>query len=589
MRTRAAVAALLVLALGLLAGCGSSHGPMPVVQTDPAWATSVPSPGRTTGQAAPSARPNILVIEADDMRTDDLAWMPHVRRLIQRTGLTFENSFAPYPLCCPSRASFLSGEYSHNHGVLDTQDPYGYQAFHDRTTIATVLHRAGYRTAIVGKYLNGYGRQDIPGTHRSSLHYVPPGWTDFNALSDHRWKPWQEVGGGTYNYRHATQDINHRTVTWPRKYSTTVLARQARHLIGKYSATAKPWFLWYTPIAPHFGAPREPDDPAGTYNDKGYLNVWRTPARPNWVKGHFDREITHGQGVRLHGLSEPDMSDKPRWMRGHPPINRQERAAETMLARQRAESLYVLDLQVARTVRYLRALGELDNTIIMFTSDNGYYLGEHRKRQHKTTLHEPSLRVPLLATGPGIPRGRRYDPVSTVDMAPTIAGLAGVRGGMPRADGVDLVPVIRHGDRGWRRPVVIEARMNNQHYLKDTGTRLFDSELDLRGLRLGRWKLTVYSTGEVELYDLAHDPLELHSLQDDPRYAGVKRRLERLWRQYEKCAGAACATPLPRRFQLSAAQEKRLTDHEFRRTAAYFTNPGWIDALGPPVSGGGGR
>lgn len=575
LRPRAAVTVAVLLLLGVLAGC-TSHGPKPVVATDPAWATAAPS----SRPAGSGSRPNILVIEADDMRVDDLRWMPHVRRLIADTGLTFENSFAPYPLCCPSRASFLSGEYAHNHGVLDTQDPFGFRAFDDSTTIATVLHQAGYQTAIVGKYLNGYGRQDVPGTNRSSLHYKPPGWTDFYGLSDHHWYSWEDVTGGTYNYFQPTQSINHHVVTWPHKYSTSVLAEQARQLIGKYAAQGKPWFLWYTPIAPHYGNPPEADDPKPTYNNNHWLNRWPTPARPNWVKGHFDAEITHGQGVPPNHPAERNMSDKPGWMQGHPELNAKEKAAEVQLARQRAEALYVLDTQVGRTVAYLRRSHQLHDTDIFFTSDNGYYLGEHRKRQYKTTLHEPSLRVPLVATGPDIPRGRRYDPVATVDMAPTIADLAGVRTGMPRADGVDLVPMIRHGDRGWRRPIITEARMNNDTYLAATGNRHFDSQLDIRGLRLGRWKLTVYSTGEIELYDLARDPLELHSLQDDPRYAGIKRRLERLWTRYEKCAGAACSRPLPRDLQLSPAAEKRITDHEYQRTTDYYSNPGWDIAQG---------
>lgn len=575
MRSRAVAAVVLGLLLALLAAC-TSNGPHTVVRTDPAWATAAP----TARPAASSTRPNILVIETDDMRVDELRFMPHVRRLIADTGLTFENSFAPYPLCCPSRASFLSGEYAHNHGVLDTQDPFGFRAFDDSTTIATVLHHAGYETGLVGKYLNGFGRQDVPGTHRSSLHYKPPGWTDFYGLADPGGPGSEGILGGTYNYFQPTQSINGQVVTWPQKYSTTVLAEQSRHLIGKFAATGKPWFLWFTPIAPHFGGPPEGDDPAATYNNKGYLNHWLTPARPNWVKGRFDGEITHGLGVPPHGPTERNMSDKPRWMRGHPDLNQQERVAEIQLARQRAEALYVVDVQVAQTVRYLRRSGQLHNTIIMFTSDNGYYLGEHRKRQHKTTLHEPSLRVPLVMTGPGIPHGRRYDPIATVDMAPTIAALAGVAGGMPHADGVNMVPVIRHGDRGWRRPVVTEARMNSSRYLQATGTRTFDSQLDIRGLRLGRWKLTMYSTGEKELYDLAHDPLEMHSLQDDPHDARILHRLERVWRSYANCAGSACSRPLPRDLQLSPAQEKQITDREYRRTTDYYSDPGWESARG---------
>ena len=151
-------------------------------------------------QEPKQTRPNVLVIEADDMRWDDLRWMPNVQRLLQRRGLTFENSFAPYPLCCPSRASFLTGEYAHNHHVYSHEDPFGFASFHDRRTIATVLQKAGYQTALVGKYLNGYGEQPIRRTGKSSLLYEPPGWTQWLAGSDHQWHPWDLFHGDTYAY-----------------------------------------------------------------------------------------------------------------------------------------------------------------------------------------------------------------------------------------------------------------------------------------------------------------------------------------------------------------------------------------------------
>jgi len=139
-------------------------------------AAAAPSPPlRRVDATTPRKQPNVLVIETDDMRWDDLRWMPSVRRLIQGKGLSFENSFAPYPLCCPSRSSFLSGRYTHNHHVYTHLEPYGFAAFHDQHTIATVLEGAGYHTALVGKYLNGYGQQTLR-SGKPSLDYVPPGW-----------------------------------------------------------------------------------------------------------------------------------------------------------------------------------------------------------------------------------------------------------------------------------------------------------------------------------------------------------------------------------------------------------------------------
>ena len=177
--------AVLRLALAVLVGstvaCGSVALPAPA-QHQEVDAPNHPlaAPDAPDASAAPHKRPNVLVIETDDMRWDDLRWMPNVRRLVQRRGLSFENSFAPYPLCCPSRSSFLSGRYTHNHHVYTHLEPYGFAAFPDRRSIATVLQGAGYQTGLVGKYLNGYGEQYLR-SGGSSLNYVPPGWDQWYA------------------------------------------------------------------------------------------------------------------------------------------------------------------------------------------------------------------------------------------------------------------------------------------------------------------------------------------------------------------------------------------------------------------------
>lgn len=536
------------------------------------------------------SRPNILVIETDDMRWDELRWMPTVRRLIEDTGLTFANSFAPYPLCCPSRASFLSGKYAHNHGVLSVWRPWGFHAFDDHLTIATELQHAGYQTALIGKYLNGYGQMPTYGTNRPSLHYVPPGWTQWYGASDHAWPAWQDVHGGTYDYFNLTQNINGKLVTWPHRYTTDIMGAETRRVLSQFTATGKPWFVWWTPIAPHTGRPLEKDDPRPHRMDgTGKIYNWPSPARPDWVKGRFDAEITHGLGTPPNRPAEPDNSDKPLWLRVMPPLDAIERHDETVISRQRAEALYVLDRQIARTLAYLRSTGQYDHTVIVFTSDNGYYLGEHRKREGKTSVHEPSLRVPLLITGPGVPHGVRYDPVTTIDLAPTFAALGGIPGGMPQTDGFDLMPLVRHGDRGWRRAVVTEARMFNPSLTHAPRSRFFDGGLDLRGVRLGRWKLTVYPTGERELYDLATDPLELHNLatpQNLARHRADRRMLHammRLWARYADCKEAACRRPIPPRFRLTPAQERRLTIHEILATRQYYSDPG---LEGPPSQTG---
>lgn len=571
MKRIAGIVVVLALAGGAAACGGSSNPPARRTTASPS-ASSTASTSPVT--LPPVARPNLLVIEADDMRTDELRWMPNVTKFLGGNGLTFENSFAPYPLCCPSRASFLTGKYAHNHHVLSHVPPFGFHSFDDSRTLATQLQAGGYQTALVGKYLNGYGEQPTHGTDKPSLTYVPPGWTQWMAGSDHLWRPgekWhgREYHGGTYSYFNLTQNVNGGVKTFPGQYNTHVLARETRGLIRDFGKSEKPWFIWFTPIAPHHGSPHEPDDPRPTRMTNGKWIEWDTPARPAWVKGMFDSRITHGLGTPPHGSAEADISDKPRWLRDYPELTDAEKAAETNISRQRAEALFVLDKEIGHTLSVLRRTGQYDDTVLVFTSDNGYYLGEHRKRQGKIELHEPSLRVPFLISGPGIPHGRRYDPISTVDLAPTFSSYTGI-GPIPEADGINMRPVIEHGDRGWNRPIVTEGRMGD--YPTHRFERGFNSQLNTRGLRLGRWKLMEYSTFEKELYDLKTDPLELQNLAADPKYAGVLAKMERLWFRYKDCAGAACSAPLPKGFRTTVAQTRAITDHETRRVAQYYGN-----------------
>ncbi len=554
------------LAAATLVACAASDEGRPAADSRVEPREPLISPARPELTERPQKRPNVMVIEADDMRWDDLRWMPHVRKLLLRKGLSFENSFAPYPLCCPSRASFLSGRYAHNHHVYSHVDPFGFNAFRDKRTIATVLQRAGYRTGLVGKYLNGYGEQPVHGTSRSSLTYVPPGWNQWLAGSDHAWSSADPFRGGTYDYFDLVQNVNGRIVSSPGRYSTDVLAEQTRSLVQRFGRRPEPWFIWWTPVAPHHGSPVEADDPGTTQRTDGGSTTWVTPARPDWVKGMFDTRITHGSGTPPDGSAEEDVSDKPRYLRRLTELTLAERDAVAEVTRQRAESLFVLDRQIGRTISELSRTGQLANTVIMFTSDNGYYLGEHRKRQGKINLHEPSLRVPLIVAGAGVPRGQRFDPVSTVDLAPTLAAYAGVR--MPGADGRALNRLIEKGDEGWNRPVVTEGMMPEGRYAELH--RLGPKPLNTRGLRLGRWKITRYSTGEIELYDLDKDPLELRNLARVRAHAGVLADLKGLYRRYANCRGGACSAELPTDYRLSAEESRRITLAQQKSTLRYF-------------------
>ena len=495
--------------------------------------------------------PNILVVTTDDMRWDELRFTPNVRRYVARRGLRFTNSFAPNPLCCPSRASFLTGEYSHNHRVYTHDVPYGYAAFDDHLTVGTVLNQAGYQTALVGKYLNGYGKQPSKVTGGPSTTYVPDGWTDWMVSIEKRWPLGSPYRGGTYHYGAFTQNVNGQVTANAGSYSSVVVGDQVRSLVRKYDGAGQPWFIWATPVAPHFGGPLEADDPPAYRTGAGTKSLFQTPARPQWVRGKFDRVVKRAFGVRAGGRpSERDVSDKPDFVQDLPDLERPERARLLEVQRQRAEALFVWDRQFGRIVQSLKQTGQFRDTVIVFTSDNGYFLGEHRQRSGKVKPLEESLRVPLVVAGPGVPHGVRRAPATTIDVTATVLDLASAS--LPGVDGSSLVPVFAE-DRPWQVPVVTEGA---QRLPPEVGG--FPGGLTEMGLRTGRYAYFRYATGEGELYDLAKDPLQLRSVYDDPDYRDVRRDLTALWRSYRLCAGDPCREPLPAAYQLSVRQLTRL-------------------------------
>jgi arylsulfatase A-like enzyme len=552
------------LALAVLIGTGLDAGHRR------AEARAVPA---AAARASASARPNVIVVMADDMRTDDLRFMPSVRHLLVDRGLTFRNSFSPYPLCCPARASFLTGEYAHNHKVFSHVAPWGFRAFDDHATLATALHASGYRTAFIGKYLNGYGAERSLVTGRPSFRYVPAGWTDwYGAVQRPGGSPYKS--GGTYNYMHTIFNINgHIDDTHDGQYQTDVLGRFSRSLVTKYSRSSQPFFMWFSAVAPHFGGPREKGDPNHVRGPGGHHVRIPTPARPKWVRGRFDRQIPRASGLPVGGgPSEADISDKPRPMRFLKELTRGERLGVRDLTRQRAEALYVLDQQVSRLVKTLRATGELDNTVIAFTSDNGYFLGEHRRLQGKINPQEPSLRVPLVIAGPGIPHGQRFDPATTPGLSATVAELAGATGAMPYdEDGISLVRSI-DADQGWTVPVVTEGRENSKAFPDNPMLRAsgFHDPRNTIGVRTARWKFVEYSNGDSELYDLDADPNELQNLTADPAYADVRAELHEVWLQFKDCRGADCRAALPENLQNTPAEEAAGTDEQSRGVQARY-------------------
>ena len=269
----------------------------------------------------------------------------------------------------------------------------------------------------------------------------------------------------------------------------------------------------------------------------------------------FDGVITRAPGAD----GEDDVSDKPFFVRELPPLNEAELAGLLEVTRQRAEAVSVVDEQVEKTVAALEASGELDKTLILFTSDNGYFLGEHRIRQGKVLPYEPSLSVPLLVRGPGIPAGEvRTDPMSSIDFAPTILQAAGPAAHGPRPptpplDGVSLLDVARHGDKGWRRAVLTETGPRGVVAdLDESGPSLAaedpgpNSLRFSQGIRTARYLYVEHASDEVELYDMRVDPGQLTNVAGRPAYAADQEQLAKVLDRMRNCTGPACSAPMPK-------------------------------------------
>jgi N-acetylglucosamine-6-sulfatase len=443
--------------------------------------------------APAAAAPNVVVIETDDQTVADLAAMPQTRALIGAAGMTFTRSFVSLSECCPSRATFLTGQYAHNHGVLSNRLPFGsFARLRGAETLPVWLQRAGYATGLVGKYLNGYGSSD--------RYQVPPGWTDFEGL----------LGSSTYSFYGFTMNVNGALETTPLDYQTDAITERSVDFVQR-NAGRVPFFLWTTYVAPHAGAPTELDDPVDY---------------PSTVPASRHYGAFAGAPLpRPPSFNETDVSDKPPFIRNRPPLKPWQISEIRELRRQRLASLLAVDEGVGRIIETLEATGTLANTMVIFTSDNGFMAGEHRVPSGKMLAFEPSIRVPLLIRGPGIPAGvRRRDLVWNGDLAPTILALAGAQPAFAR-DGRSLL-----APPAPRRVIVLEGSAS----ARTLGLPRFT------GLRTRRYKYLEHLWGAKELYDLRRDPYELTNLAKLPRMAGVKAQLGRRLAHLRGCAGAGC-------------------------------------------------
>jgi N-acetylglucosamine-6-sulfatase len=453
-------------------------------------------------------RPNVIVLMTDDQTVESMRAMKNVDRLLAKPGATFMQSIVTFPLCCPSRATFLTGQYAHNHRVLSNVPPTGgYEKLDHSTTLPVWLRRGGYHTVHIGKHLNGYGV--------ARPKEVPPGWSEWYGSID----------PSTYRYVDFTLNENGRLVRYQRRvnYQTDVYSRKAVEVIRRRAPRRTPFFLFVGFTAPHSGGPRELDDPPAL----------KTPAP---APRHRDRFLFEPLPT-LPDFNEEDVRDKPLVVRRRPVLNGVQVGALTEAYQQQLESLLAVDEAVARIVAALRQAGDLQKTLIVFTSDNGYFYGQHRIPSGKVYVYEPAIRVPLIMRGPGIARGAKItELVANIDLAPTIADVANVTP-LRIVDGRSLLPMLQRGVKPAPRSFLIESPPS------DVPRQVFTA------IRTPQHLYASYASGDQELYDLATDPYELTSLHRDPTHAPLVAELSLRLEQLRRCAGAACrtATPVPAR------------------------------------------
>jgi len=516
---------------------------------------AAPADARPAG-VGKDGRPNILVVMTDDMTQSDLAFMPKTRRLLAKQGTSFTNTITSFPLCCPSRSTFLTGQYAHNHGVTGNFYPEGWYGLEGRNnTLATWLDRAGYRTGLIGKWLNGYGALDAHGE-------IPPGFDDWHGLldvsaydyfnfvmnSDGTLRTWgdpdfarklvefanievtppdeksvgdvlaklQEVMGPLpYSYWGAQN---------PDQYSPDVTGRFTQRLVGRGKRSRRPFFVWWAPASPH----RE--DVATTLMHRSGPDP-RPPHRYEQLSKSF-------QLPRPPSFNEADVTDKPSVVTSKTPPLSDDQIAQLQLDYEgRGGAMRAVDDWVGRIVKTLRHTNQLRNTVILFTSDNGWLNGQHRIPGDKFLPYEESLRVPLIIRGPGFARGKRIkQQVANIDLAPTLAAVAGAKS-RRTMDGISLLPALRRHKRVPKRVLEIEAP--RPLFTGKIPNNAWDRPYV--GVRTQRYTYVLWTeTSEEELYDRRTDAFQVQNLAHDPAYAGVQAHLIALMQRLNTCRGRTC-------------------------------------------------
>ncbi len=559
-------------------------------------------------------RPSFVVIQTDDQTLDQLyaaiepegvpiQAMPNTLALVGERGATFNRYYTPYSLCTPSRVSLLTGRYAHNNNVRGNVEPNGgYHGFVNTGAythnLATWLQGAGYRTIHVGKFLNGYGEPPY-GNDREE----PPGWnawhTVLNSDSDHYFYgyelndngsvdgPFGDSGSWTTREYGEVDDFGCPTAPTNGKpcfYLTDVLSRIATEEIGGTPAE-QPFYLQLDYTAPH--------------------GDFRKPAGPQPATRDYDAfagaPLPHGKS---EGFNEGNVNDKPRFIREAPYLSAQEIRTYRRYYEKGLESLRSVDYGVKEIFEELGYLHRLKNTYVIFTTDNGFFYGEHRLVGGKFLAYEPSTHLPFMIRGPGIKPGNvTGELASTIDIAPTLLELAGVTPDRS-LDGRSLMPYARDPSLRTRRPLLFESFVQTNDVEQNGGAEesptytsppagaatsaagaatatassanpkahasIVAPPKNYYGIRLGPYKYIEWPDGEKELYDINKDPYELNNKARDKNYAPIRNFLHVELERLETCKGKTCSQvaeklPLTREQQLEVKQEKEKEQRERQR------------------------
>ena len=472
MRFSPSTAILLSAVLG--SACGGGGSP------------SAPPPAPTPTPPPAARRPNIVLVVADDLDVPTASELPRLPDLVANRGITFTRAFVAQSLCAPSRASIFTGQYSHNHGVIGNEPPdQGFVAFrrHEGQTLATWLKAAGYRTSLVGKYINGY-------PFGAGEAYVPPGWDDWFghlvATEDGRYYDyWVNDNGNVV-----------RRGSQPEDYAVDVEAQRAVAFVRAAAGRPEPLFLYLAPEAPH--------------------TPWLYAAR-------FGAEFRYSLAPRVPSFNEYDVSQKPSWVRQTPLLTDADIDEADKIQRFRLRCMRAVEDEIDAVVQALAETGRIDNTYILFTSDNGLLMGQHRQVGRKGGPYEESAGVPLMVRGPGVRAASVDEPVLNVDLAPTLLELAGAA--IPGSvDGRSLVPFLRgQAPPAWRSNLLFENYGAGPTYSLRTPDFMYNHQ----------------DTEEFELYDMRADRYQLRNLsrKADP---ALLQAFEQEIKTQLACRGASC-------------------------------------------------